>query len=117
MPGSHRSVLFLLPLLLVVSACTSQIKTVDRQPAVAGQFYPQRQDDLGQMLSDLYSKAIPSRQLGNVVALIVPHAGYVFSGQVAASGFNQLDPDREYDNIFIIGPSHYVAFEGASVYT
>ncbi|HMK38956.1 MAG TPA: AmmeMemoRadiSam system protein B, partial [Bacteroidota bacterium] len=46
-----------------------------------------------------------------------PHAGYVYSGVVAASGYNTIDRRKEYDNIFIIGPSHTVAFEGASVYT
>jgi AmmeMemoRadiSam system protein B/AmmeMemoRadiSam system protein A len=116
MPGNQRKFFFLVPLLLVISACNSQVKSIDRQPSVAGQFYPLRPDELQQTLSDLFSRAVPSRQLGNVVAVMVPHAGYVFSGEVAASGFNQIDAEREYDNVFIIGPSHYVAFEGASVY-
>ena len=117
MPGNHRRFLLLLPLFLAFTACNSQIKSVDRQPAVAGQFYPRDADGLRRMLTDLYQRAAPSRHLINIAAVIVPHAGYVFSGEVAASGFNQLDPDREYDNVFIIGPSHHVAFDGASVYT
>jgi hypothetical protein len=70
------------------------------------------------MLTDLFSRAIPPPAAQeDIVALIVPHAGYVYSGEVAASGYNTIDRTKEYDNIFIIGPSHTVGFEGASVYT
>ena len=90
--------------------------TIDRQPAVAGQFYPGDAGELRSMLKDLFSHAVPSKKIENIAALICPHAGYVFSGGVAASAFNQLDPHRRYENIFILGPSHHVGFEGASVY-
>jgi AmmeMemoRadiSam system protein B/AmmeMemoRadiSam system protein A len=109
--------LLLFPLILLVSACTAQKPGTDRLPAVAGAFYPAAHDDLDRMLTDLFSRALPSGGLTDVVAIIVPHAGYVYSGEVAASGYNTIDRTREYDNIFIIGPSHYVGFEGASVYT
>ncbi|HTP13231.1 MAG TPA: AmmeMemoRadiSam system protein B, partial [Bacteroidota bacterium] len=62
-------------------------------------------------------EAAPSRKLNDVVAIIAPHAGYVYSGATAASSYNQIDASRSYENIFILGPSHYVGFEGASVYT
>ncbi|RQV99044.1 AmmeMemoRadiSam system protein B, partial [bacterium] len=52
-----------------------------------------------------------------VAAVIVPHAGYVFSGKVAASGFNQIPRDSIFDRVFLIGSSHRVAFNGASVYS
>jgi hypothetical protein len=113
-----RKPLFLLfPLLLFVSACTAQKPATDRQPAVAGLFYPATESDLDRTLTDLFSRALPSGGLTDVVAIIVPHAGYVYSGEVAASGYNAIDRTKEYDNIFIIGPSHTVGFEGASVYT
>jgi MEMO1 family protein len=111
-----KRVLLLLPLFLLVSACNSQQQSLDRQPAVAGQFYPGRPDELRRMLDELFSRAVARKDLPNVVAIIVPHAGYVYSGEVAASGFNQIDPDKAYDNVFVIGPSHHVGFEGASVY-
>jgi len=85
----------------------------DRQPAVAGKFYPASQDSLRAQLSDLFHTAKP-RTVKNLQAVICPHAGYVFSGPVAASGINQVDPDKVYDNIFIIGSSHQVSFMGAS---
>jgi len=68
------------------------------------------------MLRNLFSHAAPSRHIPDVVAIIAPHAGYPFSGRVAASSFNQIDPGKQYENIFLLGPSHYVGFEGASVY-
>jgi MEMO1 family protein len=111
-----KRVLFLLPLFLLVSACNAQHPPVDRQPAVAGQFYPGRAEDLKRTLHELFSQAVPRRDPAHVLALIVPHAGYVYSGGVAASGFNQIDADTPYENVFVIGPSHHRGFEGASVY-
>jgi MEMO1 family protein len=89
---------------------------VDRKPAVAGQFYPADPISLKADLSDMFAEAMP-KQSGEVLAIICPHAGYVFSGEVAASSYNQLDPDKKYDNIFILASSHRMSFEGASIYS
>ncbi|MGA2467271.1 MAG: AmmeMemoRadiSam system protein B [Thermodesulfobacteriota bacterium] len=113
---TSKRMLLLLLVLLFVSVCNSQNRSEDRQPAVAGQFYPGRPDELKRTLDELFSKAVAPRGLPNVITIIVPHAGYVYSGEVAASGFNQIDPNKQYDNIFVLGPSHHVGFEGASVY-
>jgi hypothetical protein len=88
---------------------------VDRPAAVAGQFYSSQPGQLSKDLGLLFAKAHP-KESSNVLAVISPHAGYVFSGQVAASSFNQLDENKSYDNIFILASSHRYAFEGASVY-
>jgi AmmeMemoRadiSam system protein B/AmmeMemoRadiSam system protein A len=95
----------------------SQNEQTDRQPAVAGQFYPAQKDELTLTLKNLFAKAVPPRRIKNVIAIISPHAGYPYSGEVAASSFNQIDPSKKYENVFVLGPSHYVAFEGASVYS
>jgi len=98
--------------------CSSQDsneKLIDRKPAVAGQFYPSDPVILRETLTGLFSRAKP-RTMEKVAAVISPHAGYVFSGIVAASSFNQIDPDMEYDNIFVIASSHQVSFMGASIY-
>ena len=112
---------FALALALIVPWCAADAQqnspAIDRQPAVAGQFYPGDAGELRSMLKDLFSRAVPSKEIENIAAVISPHAGYVFSGGVAASVFSQLDPQRRYDNVFILGPSHHVGFEGASVYT
>jgi len=55
-----------------------------------------------------------SKDSDNVVAMVVPHAGYYFSGDVAATGYNQIEDD--YDNIFIIGTSHKTNFRGAAIF-
>jgi AmmeMemoRadiSam system protein B/AmmeMemoRadiSam system protein A len=71
--------------------------------------------ELKSTLAGLFSDALP-RKNKDVVAVIAPHAGYVFSGKVAASAYNQVDPSKQYDNVFVIASSHQVSFPGASVY-
>ena len=110
--------LFALPLVfLPLHGVPGEHDPVDRAPAVAGAFYPASSADLAQMVNGLLSHAVPSNGLKKIIGLIVPHAGYVYSGQVAASGFNQIDTSVAYQDVFIIGPSHYVDFTGAAVYT
>ena len=105
-------------LLLSLLSCTNgQEKTSDRQPAVAGGFYPADPGQLTGELTRLFAGVDRSRSAEEVLAVIVPHAGYVYSGGVAASGYAKLDPEKTYENIFIIGPSHYVGFEGGAVFT
>lgn len=101
----------------VSHGCSSQDNPApqDRQPVVAGRFYPSDPKELRATLKELFAKA-QSRNSEDVAAIISPHAGYIFSGEVAASSFNQIDPDQKFDNIFIIASSHQVSFNGASVY-
>ncbi len=83
---------------------------------MAGQFYPGNKQELQNMLEDLFSKAEP-KQVKNTVAIIAPHAGYVYSGIVAASSFNQVDPTKAYENVFVIASSHRAYYDGASIYS
>jgi len=94
---------------------TMEVK--DRKPAVAGMFYEGDSAALEQHLQRLFDEAKAPVSDAEVAAVIVPHAGYVFSGGVAASAFNQISPDAKYDRVFLIGSSHRMPFEGASVYT
>jgi MEMO1 family protein len=89
----------------------------NRQPAVAGQFYPSDAVELRRMLESYFVKAAKPPTDCDVLALIAPHAGYVFSGEVAAAAFNQVDPEKKYKTIFILGSSHRNSFPGASVYS
>lgn len=89
----------------------------NRPPSVAGSFYPAHADELDQILKTLFAKAPESLPEGNILAIISPHAGYVFSGEVAAAAFKQVDPEKTYKNVFIIGSSHRSSFPGASVYS
>jgi MEMO1 family protein len=104
----------------IVPSCKSQdkksvVELTDRPEAAAGKFYPSDPATLRLMLADMFAHAKP-KSSEHVLAVICPHAGYEFSGVVAASSINQLDPDKQYENIFIIGSSHYVSFMGASIY-
>jgi AmmeMemoRadiSam system protein B/AmmeMemoRadiSam system protein A len=89
----------------------------DRHPAVAGSFYPSASDRLRNELGGYFKNAGEPKPGTRVVALLVPHAGYVYSGRTAAQGFAAVPADAIYDNIFLIGVSHRYAFEGAAVFT
>ena len=86
-----------------------------RPEAVAGQFYPGDKTSLHAMVKSCFSQAADVRPENDAVALIVPHAGYVFSGPMAARAYSSIPADKEYERIFLIGPSHHVWFDGASV--
>ena len=103
---------------LIMSNCNSQEGGImqNRKAVFAGQFYPGTKKELTATLKNLFSKALP-KQSENVLAIIAPHAGYVFSGEVAATAFNQIDADKEYKRIFVIAPSHRTALNGASIYS
>jgi MEMO1 family protein len=97
--------------------CSSQDSPdrIDRKPAAAGRFYPADSLELSTTLANLFTGAKP-RTTRHVLGIVCPHAGYVFSGKVAASSYNQVDADKQYDNVFVIGSSHQVSFPGASIY-
>ncbi len=89
----------------------------NRLPAVAGSFYPSDPAELKQMLTAFFAATPASRSGDEVMAIISPHAGYVFSGSVAAAAFSQVDTGKKYKTIFILGNSHRNSFPGASVYS
>lgn len=83
-----------------------------RQPAVAGMFYPDDPGQLRQMVDELLEKAPQSRE-APPKALIAPHAGYVFSGPVAATAYARLRAVRNtIRRVVLLGPSHRVGFLG-----
>ena len=85
-----------------------------RQPAVAGAFYPDSPEHLQSMLDDMLEDA-PERSLSPKV-LIVPHAGYVYSGPVAASAYRLLAEMKDkIRRVVLLGPAHRVAFEGLAL--
>ena len=87
-----------------------------RPPAVAGTFYTSDPEALSAQINDFISK-VPSKTVpGKVIALISPHAGYVYSGQVAAYAY-KLIKGKKFDTVIVIAPSHRVPFRGASIYS
>lgn len=95
---------------------SSQEALQNRKPYAAGRFFTDNPADLRIQLRQFFENAVPKKGDHTPLAIVVPHAGYVFSGQVAASAYNQIDPNRKFDRIFMIGSSHVAAFQGASVY-
>ena len=115
----HTGIAILLAVLVAAKTDTTlNAETMDtnrvRKPAVSGSFYPSSAKEILSMtkgwLHPVDAKAAPQ-------AVIVPHAGYVFSGEVAASAFNRIPKRHPYKRIFLLGPSHRVGFSGASVDT
>jgi hypothetical protein len=86
-----------------------------KEPNVAGAFYPSDAKVLASQVDGFLVKADPQPFEGKVFALISPHAGYEFSGQVAAFGY-KLIKDQPYRTVVILAPSHQYAFRGVSVY-
>jgi AmmeMemoRadiSam system protein B len=91
-----------------------QVGTV-RPPAVAGMFYPGKQKTLERVVGEFYSHVSLPHHLNNVKGLVVPHAGYVYSGQTAAFGFKSLDASK-IKTVVVLSPSHHEYFPGICVY-
>ncbi len=97
------------------------MESVIRQTAVAGMFYP---DDPGELQATVDHYLFEAKGEAEVSqaknqspkALIVPHAGYIYSGPVAASAFARLETSRNIiRRVILLGPSHRVAFSGMAV--
>jgi AmmeMemoRadiSam system protein B len=84
-----------------------------RLPAVSGTFYPGTEEALSSMVTDLLNDAEKKEIDGELVALIVPHAGYIYSGPVAAYAYNLLE-EEDYGRIVLLGGSHRTRYVGAS---
>lgn len=91
------------------------IKGNRRAPAVAGVFYPSAADELNQLIELSFKERRfgpgdlpPSKELGRrrIYGIISPHAGYVYSGAVAANGYYEAS-SMNFDRVVMIGPNHY----------
>jgi hypothetical protein len=87
---------------------------MSRRPAVAGLFYPDQADPLKKaVLNYIGSSPDP---ISALKAMIVPHAGYIYSGQIAGYGYNLLKSNaRKVQRVVILGPTHRVPFFGLAV--
>ena len=86
-----------------------------KEPAVAGLFYSADKEKLRNTVDGFLSQAKNQPVNGRLVALISPHAGYEYSGSIAAYAYNHLKKE-DIETIILIGPSHYKSFNGASVF-
>jgi len=111
------AILFALGALILAvphQACRGAEQKV-RPAGVAGGFYPADPKELTQMIDGLLAHNSVPQVPGPLVALICPHAGYMFTGPVAAACFAQLK-GRKYTRVIVIAPSHYVNFHFSSIY-
>jgi AmmeMemoRadiSam system protein B len=90
-------------------------RSLVRKPAVAGSFYPSDPLELSKMIAGMLSKVTKEGYGDRIVSIVVPHAGYIYSGQVAAYVYKELE-GLEYDTVFVLSPSHSAYFRGATVY-
>lgn len=85
-----------------------------RLPVVAGQFYLDDPVELENEIKNYLKKAKIENSSNIVRALIVPHAGYIYSGQVAAYAYKQIS-NREYERVILIGNAHAAYFFGIAI--
>lgn len=86
-----------------------------RKPAVAGSFYPANPVELTKTIAGFFAEAKKSDIGGTPVGLIAPHAGYMYSGKIAARAFKLLEGE-DFDTVVIVAPSHTVFFKGSAVF-
>jgi len=99
--------------LLFIVLISMQNLHASRPTAVAGSFYSNNKEILSQQVKTFLedAKVFPS---ANVNAIIVPHAGYVFSADTASVAYKTLN--KKYKNVFLIGSSHHINVNGISIY-
>lgn len=108
--------LLVVSLILLTLFCSAGTYSTVREPVVADMFYPADSAELARMVEGHLRnvKDLPAID-GRIIALIVPHAGLIYSGQIAAYSYKLLE-NSGVDKLILCGPSHRFGFEGLSVY-
>ena len=103
----------------MMNMCNGQIakEPVVRPATQANRFYTGDAKELSEEVDSLLALHRGETVYRDVAALIVPHAGYYFSGNVAAAAYMAVPKDKQYKRIFLLGPSHHEWLDGASVNT
>jgi hypothetical protein len=86
-----------------------------REPSVSGTFYPDNPKILARSIEAYLKNASVDSIDGEIIGLIAPHAGYIYSGQVAAYGYKAI-MGSTYETVIMIAPSHRSRFEGVAVF-
>ena len=86
-----------------------------RKSVIAGTWYPGTPTVLRATIEDFFLHAPDVRIHGNIRGLIVPHAGYAYSGQIAAMAYKSIKR-QTFDAVLVLGPSHREFFHGVSIY-
>ena len=98
---------------MMMNSCNGQIRPATQ----ANRFYTGNPQELSQEVDSFLALHKNMPIYDSVRAIIVPHAGYYFSGNVAASAYMSIPNDKPFKRIFLLGPSHHEWLDGASVNT
>ena len=103
----------------MMNTCNGNVAKVPKvRPATqANRFYTGDARELSEEVDSFLALNAKDKKYEHVAALIVPHAGYYFSGNVAAAAYQSIPDDVQYKRIFLLGPSHHEWLDGASVNT
>ncbi len=114
-----KIIITLIVAITMINCCNGQVREPVVRPATqANRFYTGNPEELRTEIDSLLALHGGRASYNNkVAALIVPHAGYYYSGNVAASAYMTLDTKKPYKRIFLLGPSHHEWLDGASVNT
>ena len=115
MKRQGKIVLLMLAVLAAGASILFASREAVKEPAVAGAFYPADPNELSRAVDGYLANASSAPSSGRLIALVAPHAGYMYSGQIAAYAYRHLS-ERSIDTVILIGASHYSSFAGASVY-
>ena len=104
---------------MMMNTCNGNVaKEPKVRPATqANRFYTGDTRELSEEVDSFLALHAKDKKYESLVALIVPHAGYYFSGNVAAAAYQSIPDVQAYKRIFLLGPSHHEWLDGASVNT
>ena len=86
-----------------------------REPSASGSFYPAKKEKLEEAITKMLNSSNAEIIPGQIFGIISPHAGYIYSGQIAAGAYKQIQ-SKNFDNVIVIAPSHFEEFSGCSVF-
>ena len=113
-----KTIILILTTTMMMNGCKGQTQAPVVRPATqANRFYTGNARELSEEVDSFLALHRNDAKYNNVAAVIVPHAGYYFSGNVAASAYMAIDAKKQYKRIFLLGPSHHEWLDGASVNT
>ena len=115
---SIKTIILILTTTMMMNGCKGQTQAPVVRPATqANRFYTGDARELSEEVDSFLALHRGDAKYQNMAALIVPHAGYYYSGNVAASAYMAIDAKKQYKRIFLLGPSHHEWLDGASVNT
>ena len=121
-----KTIILILTTTMMMNGCKGKTTGMPGNPSAtpvvrpatqANRFYTGDARELREEVDSLLALHKNDAKFENVAAVIVPHAGYYYSGNVAASAYMAIDTKKAYKRIFLLGPSHHEWLDGASVNT